>query len=173
MIVETERLLIRPLTYEQLDKYSRADGALENELQINVQPRYISPDLADALQQMLQAALANPDNDYQFFTLWTLIDKQKLVMVGDLCFKGQPNANGEIEVGYGTHEAFWNQGYMTEALGAMIGWAEKRTDIQAILAETDQANMASCRTLTKNKFEPFRQEGDMIWWRLSMRAKQE
>lgn len=170
MVIETQRLLIKPLTFDQLGKYAKDGGELEQELHLNVHPRAISPELADALQQMIDAALANPNNDMLFFTLWTIIDKEKQLMVGDLCFKGPPNENGEVEVGYGTHEAFWNQGYMTEALQAVIRWARSREEIQTILAETDQTNKASGQTLTKNNFEPFKQEEGMIWWHLSLRS---
>lgn len=169
MVIETQRLLIKPLTVAQLSKYSNMAYELEAELDLNVSPRHIERALADAIQQMIQTAPSLSADQFLFFTLWTIIDKKKRVMVGDLCFKGPPTTDGEVEVGYGTHEVFWNQGYMTEALAAVVDWARKQPAIQTILAETDQANEASCRTLIKNQFEPFRQDGDMLWWRLTVK----
>jgi len=36
-------------------------------------------------------------------------------MVGHLCIVREPNAKGEVEVGYGTYDEFQNKGFMTEA----------------------------------------------------------
>lgn len=41
-------------------------------------------------------------------------------MVGDICIVGEPNASGEIEIGYGTYEEFQQKGFMTEAVGGII-----------------------------------------------------
>ena len=34
-MIETERLILKPLTYEQLKKYIRLDNSLETELNLN------------------------------------------------------------------------------------------------------------------------------------------
>ena len=62
---------------------------------------------------------------YLFSTLWTIILKEENKMVGDLCFVGEPDAEGEIEIGYGTYDEFRKRGYMTEAVNGMINWAIK------------------------------------------------
>ena len=36
-------------------------------------------------------------------------------MIGDLCMVGEPNADGEIEIGYGTYEQFQGKGFMTKS----------------------------------------------------------
>lgn len=42
------------------------------------------------------------------------------VINGDIGFKGEPDENKVIEIGYGLLEKYWNKGYATEALGALI-----------------------------------------------------
>jgi len=56
-------------------------------------------------------------------------------MVGDLCFMGAPNADGEIEIGYGTYQIFAGFGFMTEAVGGMISWVKKQSEIRVIIAD--------------------------------------
>ncbi len=87
-------------------------------------------------------------------------------MVADVCFKGMPNAAGEIEIGYGTYDEFQGKGFMTEALGAMIEWAFSQPGVKTMLAETDQTNEASHRTLLKNNFKQDKEVDKMIWWKL-------
>lgn len=164
-ILETERLLIRPLTPVQLQKYTELNDLLENEFGLNRSERTISAALKEALEQVIIPHVASSDN-YLYSTLWTMIDKDKKLMVGDLCFKGSPNDNGEVEIGYGTYDGFQGRGYMTEALNAMAGWAFRQPGVLVILAETDMDNVASHKTLSKNDFIVYREVENMLWWRL-------
>ena len=105
-MIETERLIIIPLTYEQLLKYIKCDNSLETELNLNKTSRTISPELKEAFEQTILPNMANPAKDYLYSTLWTAISKADNKMIGDLCIVGEPNPNGEIEIGYGTYNEF-------------------------------------------------------------------
>jgi hypothetical protein len=52
-ILETERLILKPLTYDQLVKYTKCDNSLEEELNLNKTSRIISPELKDYLNKIL------------------------------------------------------------------------------------------------------------------------
>jgi [ribosomal protein S5]-alanine N-acetyltransferase len=49
-MIETVRLILKPLTYEQLVKYTKCDNSLEAELNLNETSRTISPELKEALE---------------------------------------------------------------------------------------------------------------------------
>lgn len=102
-MIETKRLILKPLTYEQLIKYIKCDNSLEAELNLNKTSRTISPELNDAFEQTILPNVADKNKDYLYSTLWTAISKAENKMVGDLCIVGEPNAEGEIEIGYGTY----------------------------------------------------------------------
>lgn len=171
LLLETERLLIKPLSYGQLQLYiSTGDYALERDLGLEPHPRAVSEEVKEALEQVILPQVAAAGDHYLFSTFWTIIDKHKNVMIGDLCFKGAPNEQGEIEVGYGTHSDFQNKGFMTEALGAVIQWAMCQPSVKTVLAETTNENLASHKTLTRNHFVVFKQADNMIWWRLDKQA---
>lgn len=172
IILETKRLFIKPLSYEQLCLYPLLDHSLEHNLGVEPHPRTLSKDLKEAFEQFFLPSVANPANNYLYSTLWTIIHKEKNRMVGDLCFKGEPNAQGEIEVGYGTYSDFQNQGFMTEALGELVKWALNQPKVTVILAETDQSNPASHKTLSKNGFIDYQHGEAMIWWKLEKEAKE-
>jgi RimJ/RimL family protein N-acetyltransferase len=165
-MIETERLLLRPLTYGQLLKYMKADHSLEAELNLHPVPMIISPELQEALEQTILPSVADPDRNYLYSTLWTMIWKQENKMVGDLCFIGEPDAEGEIEIGYGTYEAFQNMGFMTEAVGGMIRWAEAQPAVKSIRAATEKDNAASYSVLLKNNFVQYEAGDTQLKWRL-------
>ena len=166
MWLATDRLLIVPLSYEQLVMYLKRDGKLEEMLNLEKAPYLIPQDLLDALNEVILPSVADKDNNYLYFTLWTIISKELNQRVGDICFKGEPNKKGEVEIGYGTYEKFQGMGYMTEAVKAITDWALDQPGVTAVVAETDQSNVASQRILKKNNFIQYKIVDKMKWWRL-------
>lgn len=168
-ILETKRLLLLPLTYEQLLKYVKNDDSLEVDLCLNTTKRIIAPDLLEALELSILPNVADGRKNYLYHTLWTLIVKSENRMVGDLCFKGKPNHAGEIEIGYGTYDDFQRKGYMTEAVGAMIDWAAAQPKVKWITAETEKPNVASSKVLINNGFKRVGEVGNLLLWRRKLR----
>ena len=167
-MIETERLIIKPLNPDQLIKYIRLDNSLETELNLNETKRTISPELKEALEQTILPSVSDSNKNYLFSTLWTIIFKEENKMVGDLCFVGEPNANGEVEIGYGTYEEYRKRGFMTEAVSGMIKWAEKQPDIKSIIASTGKTNFDSFSILEKNNFIKSGETATLFNWILKL-----
>lgn len=167
-MIETEHLILKPLTYEQLIKYIRCDNSLEEELNLNETTRTISPELKEAFEQTILPNVADKTKNYLYSTLWTAISKTENKMVGDLCIIGEPNANGEIEIGYGTYEEFQNKGFMTEIVQGIIEWVKSQPRVKSIIASTDKSNIASYRVLEKNKFLMIGETEMLLNWKLQM-----
>jgi len=168
-MIETKRLTIRPLTYEQLIKYIRVDDSLEKELDLNKTSRTISPELKEALEQTILPNVADTSKNYLFSTLWTVISKADNKMVGDICIVGEPNSEGEIEIGYGTYNAFQGKGFMSEAVSGIVKWATTQQSIIAIVASTEKTNIPSFRVLAKNDFVKTRETENLFHWRLDLK----
>ena len=168
-MIETERLILKPLTYSQLIKYIKADGSLEAELGLNDSSRTISQELKEALDNTILSSVADTNKNYLFSTLWTLILKEENKMVGDLCFMGEPNNEGEIEIGYGTYQEFRNRGFMAEAVSGIIEWAQKQPNVKSITADTEKCNSASYSVLEKNSFNKSGETDTMYHWHLKFK----
>jgi ribosomal-protein-alanine N-acetyltransferase len=56
---------------------------------------------------------------------------------------------GEYKVGYLLHKKYWNKGYATEILEALLTWAKTNIDAEYIVALADQDNGASFRVMEK------------------------
>ncbi len=165
-MIETARLILKPLTYDQLVKYIRCDHSLEAELNLNRTSRTISAELKEALEQTILPNVADVSKNYVYNTLWTAISKEENKMIGDLCIVGEPNADGEIEIGYGTYDEFQGKGLMTELVGGIIEWTKTQQSVYAIVASTDKTNMASFKVLKKNNFIKTGENETSFTWKL-------
>lgn len=165
-MVETARLIIKPLNYEQLLKYLRVDNSLEQEFDLHDSARSLSPSLKEAFEQSFLPNVADQTKNYLFFTLWTVIDKEERRMVADLCFTGEPNSEGEIEIGYGTYENQRGKGYISEAVGGMVEWTKSQQGIKSIIASTEKTNIASSKVLQKNNFIRTEENELLYHWKL-------
>jgi [ribosomal protein S5]-alanine N-acetyltransferase len=165
-MIETDRLILRPLTHDQLSKYIKCDNSLGTELSVGESSRIISPGLKEALEQTIMPNVADPTKNHLFCTLWTVISKSGNKMVGDICIVGEPNIAGEIEIGYGTYAEFQGKGFMTEAVCGLISWAKTQPDVRSIIASTDKINTASYTVLEKNGFAKAGETSEMYNWKL-------
>jgi [ribosomal protein S5]-alanine N-acetyltransferase len=74
-------------------------------------------------------------------------------LIGGLGFLGPPNAAGETAVGYSLLAHFHRQGYCTEALSALVGWAFSHSELKTLLIRTYQNHRPSIRVAEKLHFE--------------------
>jgi ribosomal-protein-alanine N-acetyltransferase len=170
-MIETERLILKPLTYEQLVKYLKCDNTLEEELNLNETSRTISPELKEAFEETILPNVADKNKNYLYSTLWTAISKTENKMIGDLCIVGEPNTDGEIEIGYGTYEEFQNKGFMSEIVSGIIIWTKTQPIVKSIIASTDKTNTASFKVLKKNNFIKIGETEIVFNWKLELPIK--
>ncbi|AQU79471.1 GNAT family N-acetyltransferase [Planococcus faecalis] len=119
------------------------------------------PQIADHIE-----ALANDSTLYGWGS-WLVLRKSDDVILGDAGFKGKPNANQEVEIGYGFLETFWCMGYGTEAVRGLIDWAFSTMTVKTVIAETDIDNIGSIGILEKVGMEKTKNASDRIYWQLT------
>jgi len=105
------------------------------------------------------------------------------LMVGDgevvgLCsYKSPPTAQGDVEIGYAVAPARRGLGYAGQASRLLIEAARGDQRVRALVAETAVGNLASQRVLAAAGFFTTGrgwddEEGEMIRWRLELRASE-
>ena len=102
----------------------------------------------DALQ--LFASMVNNYNPDDWGGM--VIERQTRTAIGQIGTKGKPDPAGRIEIGYGLNPASWNQGYATEAVGALVAFLSAQPTVSTIIAETLPDNIGSIRVLEKLGF---------------------
>ncbi|MET1056730.1 MAG: GNAT family N-acetyltransferase [Pedobacter sp.] len=164
--LETSRLYLCPLTYNQLLKYAALDDSLELELRLSPRARELNEDFKNTIETYLIPYINQHPDQILFATIWIIIHREQNIAVGDIGFNAGPSEKGVVEVGYSTYPGYMNQGYMTEALASISAWAFRHPGVNIIIAQTDRDNVATHRVLNKNNFMPFAEADNFLWWRL-------
>lgn len=100
------------------------------------------------------------------FESWMVIKKDGRQVIGDVGFKGVPNAHGQIDIGYGIIKAEQKKGYAAEAAAGLIRWAFTNESVKEITARCLIRNTASVRVLEKIGFKEVARDREMIHWSL-------
>ena len=162
-MLETERLELVPLRAELLRMWTEDIPGLEKRLGCSYKAEPMEGMFLHIVEEQLKITECNP-MDYCWHSFWLLIRKSDRVVVGSADFKGTPDENGEVEIGYGLGNEFEHKGYMTEAVKAMCGWAFSQEGVRRVTAETDKQGTASQRVLKRCGFVVYRQE-ETLWWK--------
>lgn len=171
-MIETERLIIRPLNFEELKKLVAGPDELAASLGLLPSDSLTEDETLDAIINTFLPNLADPANDPLFWTMWIVIEKSSRAITGGICFHGEPDEQGEVEIGYGTDEKFRNQGIMTEAIAGIIGWLRGIEKIKSVKAETSFDNPSSVKVLEKNNFKESSRTESSVFLNLSINTHQ-
>ncbi|WP_214851605.1 GNAT family N-acetyltransferase [Exiguobacterium sp. s193] len=147
MHIETARLRLVPCTQEHLPVITR-------------QNYRNGPEITNHLTAL------EKDSSLFFWGSWLIIRQADDVIIGDAGFKGKPNLNGEVEIGYGLLEQYWQNGYATEAVAGLIQWAQQTTSVLKVVAKTEATNQGSIRVLNKVNMERVQETDGMIYWEI-------
>ena len=167
-MIETERLLIKPLLEEELIKHIKFPDELAKELGFKPSKALIDEETQEAIINDLLPNIVDPNKDSLFYTMWIIIEKKEKAIIGGICFHGQADKHGEVEIGYGIDDEYMNKGYMTETIQSLLTWLEKRKDVRIVKAETEQTNISSIRVLGKTGFKQFNQVVDLIVFKYNL-----
>jgi ribosomal-protein-alanine N-acetyltransferase len=164
MMVETDRLFLIPLTVAQLKSWIEDIPSLEKELNCIYRAEPMEGVFLDIVKGQLKILMKDEPN-YLYHSFWFLVRKSDRIVVGSADFKGLPNIDGEVEIGYGLGKEFEHNGYMTEAVKAMCRWVMEQEHVSHVIAETDIDGIASQGILERCGFKVYT-HGDTLWWKL-------
>jgi ribosomal-protein-alanine N-acetyltransferase len=167
MEITTERLMLIPLTLDQLRRYIPAPDELEQELGFKVSRDIVTDRLRRAISMKLAKMERADPMEHDWYTYWLIVIKDGPYGAGLAGFKGLPDKEGKTEIGYGIDPAVRNAGYMTEAVKGLIGWAFQDPRCRTIIApDTKKANTASNRVLEKVGMRVYNETDDAFDWRI-------
>lgn len=139
MIIETERLILRKYTMDDLEKLYKI---LSCPITMS---HYIKPYDYEGAKRWINWCV----NSYEVngFGLWAMILKETNTLIGD-CGLSLQNIDGEIcpEIGYHIYKDYWRRGYGKEAANAVKEWAFKNTQYETLYSYMTKDNIASYKT---------------------------
>jgi ribosomal-protein-alanine N-acetyltransferase len=112
-------------------------------------PTHWPPPLNDEhSQKFFLDSLLNAAPTHTGWYLWYCLRREPRALLGSAGFKGIP-CNGMVEIGYSMLEEHQRNGYCTEAVRALIGWAFRHPDVNMVIAHTLPDLLPSIRVMEK------------------------
>ncbi|MEG1026817.1 MAG: GNAT family N-acetyltransferase [Flavobacterium sp.] len=165
IILETERLYLRKINFDDVDDLFEMDSDAEVHKFIENNP-VISKDQIVEVVTML-----NQQYDENGIARWAVVDKLTNECIGwaGLKYFRKPlnNKSDFYELGYRFKRKHWGKGYATEASQAILKYGFQNLNINSIFAITHLENKNSINVLQKLGFqfkETFDYEGDLTNW---------
>ena len=140
--IETERLLLVCLLPEDIEALIAGDAK-----RVAIQTGFTfppdDPNRGVDLSWHLRALLA--DHNQLAWRIRVIVERSSNTVVGSINLKGPPNADGDVEIGWGLNENARRKGYATEASAAVINWAINQRGVTSVSATIPDENYASQR----------------------------
>lgn len=89
-----------------------------------------------------------------------IVDAKTREVIGSTSFHGVPDSDGMMEIGIGIEEAFWGNGYATEALLGMWKWVCGEAGVRTLRYTVSPSNLASVAIIKKFGFAHMGQQID-------------
>ena len=162
--IETERLLLRACMREDLLKIYRGDIN-----KMETAEGWPLRDLKEALPHFLNDLLDDPTSIG--WNVWLLQVKANSMIIGDVGFKGTPDENGTVEIGYSIAPSYRKIGYAREGVRALVYNAFKTGTVKRVIAECSENNLPSIEILRSIGFKIFKKEYEMLFYSIDKNTK--
>lgn len=139
-ILETERLILRPLTQEDAE----ACFVWQSDPDVN---KFMSYPLITDMAQTGEWIASLQDEPYEYN--WGFVFKENNLLIGSGCIGPDARMKGYWGFGYNIRKDYWNRGLTTEATKAMIHFAHDELGIKKICSHHAVENPASGRVMEK------------------------
>ncbi len=165
--VETEHLKLLPFSLA-LKKAVIADrAAVTSMIDAYMPDDWPGPALLEAMPFFIHLMESDPAGGR-----WDgiIIHKSDKTVIGDMGFKGGPDENGMIEMGYSIIPAYRRRGYATEMARRLIDWAFQLPEVKVITAECLIDNIGSSKVLQNVGMQCVGQDGELLKWQVTRSA---
>lgn len=167
MILETERLLLVPLSIENLELSIENRQLMAEKIGLSKNITQLSKEMKRAYKFKISVLKKEKKAKY-IFTYWQLVLKNSKQIIAEIGYNRLPDNRGYIEIMYSTEDKYRNKGYMTEGLQEFINWTftQKEYDVKTIIATVEKNNGASIKVLQKVGMEVTDTNYNIQLWKL-------
>lgn len=92
------------------------------------------------------------DRNQLSWRIRVIVERSSNTVIGSINLKGPPNADGDVEIGWGLNDDARGKGYATEASAAVIDWAIRQPGVATISATIPDDNYPSLRLAARLGF---------------------
>lgn len=146
--INTDRLKLIPLTAEWIEEMKSGPAPFKALTGYGLPSPYTEfPEAVDQIIMHLESS--------QSLAPWIsygVIKKDESMYIGQGGFKGEPNEEGVVEIGYEIAKDYRGRGFAHEIIQYLVGVAFNHPEVKTIMAHTLAAKNESNHLLIKNKF---------------------
>lgn len=143
-LLATQRLVLRPISWIDENELFKLQNDQKNRRFLDNAPVTSSYHTRKFIEKILEGYAENK------WFYWALSLDGK--MIGTICLWHFSDNKESAEVGYELSQIKQGNGYMTEALGAVVKYAGEKLKMKTISAYTNPDNKASLALLTRKNF---------------------
>lgn len=164
MKIETARLILKPLSSLQLALYMQSAEILSTQLKLEHPLKPLDAHM-QKVYRLKQSRIEAEPASLLYNTYFIIILKELNCAIGSLSLKGNPDAEGLVEVGYAIDSEYQNRGFMREALQGFLDAIMQIKEVSGVNACTSVDNMPSQKVLLACGFDCIYANNDMLVWR--------
>jgi RimJ/RimL family protein N-acetyltransferase len=140
--IQTERLILRVILPDEIEWLLAGDAhRLESANGFIYPPD--DPNRGIDLGWHLRALRTDPEQ--LPWRIRLIVERSSNTVIGSINLKGAPDAEGDVEIGWGLNAEYRSQGYATEAASAVVRWAFQQPGVRSVSATVPDDNDASQR----------------------------
>lgn len=143
--IETQRLLLRP--FVESDYQAMYDNWASNPDNL-LHVTWYAHESAEVTKKSVATWVENYQNS-DFFKWAICLKENPEEVIGDISVVDRDESVNACEVGYTLSKDYWGQGFMTEALKAVLNYLLQDVDFNRVKAKFVTANPASGRVMAK------------------------
>ena len=155
LTLETRRLELIASTADLLRAEISDRGRFARLLEARVHPAWAQELDYQELMGSMAERLEDAPDETGWWSWYFVLDNKltgSRMLIGNGGFKGPPNEEGTVEIGYSLLPPHRNKGYTTEAVQVLVSWAFEHPEVARVIAEARPRNTASVRVLQKVGF---------------------
>jgi len=142
--LETERLTLRELTLDDAPALNAVDGD-----PVVARWNGFEPPGLDGTRAYIENVIKDAAQEPRQFITLAIVTRADDHLIGRCGFdRGGPDLLNAM-VGYCLHRDLWGQGYMTEAVQALVGHGFRDLKLHRVWADCDPRNVGSWRVMEK------------------------
>ena len=145
--LQTERLLLRPFTYEDAEDVF---SCWESDPDVAKYMFWTSHNDIEKTKEWITFEIGQIEKDDWYRFAIVLKDTDELIGTGLIYFEEEVNA---WEIGYNLGKKYWGKGYTTEAMKQIISFAQEELGITEIVGRYAKENPASGKVMEKLGFQ--------------------
>jgi len=144
MILNTERLILRPYKVEDYDRV-HAYGSVAEVSQYDVWGPNTEDDTRNFINDKIEKASKSPRYEFEF----AVCIKESGLLIGGCGIRRESQTSRVANLGYIINPELQKKGYATEATRKLIDFGFKELDLKIIYATCDTRNTASYKVMER------------------------